>query len=61
MTINYGSASDRTAGLVKFTVSGTDQATLANAGNWIGELEYFNVSAVKIDQQFFNMVIKESH
>jgi len=52
--------SDRANGVIIFTVSGTDQATNTNAGNWIGEIEFSNVTPLKIDQQFFNINIKES-
>ena len=57
MTVNF---TDRSNGVITFTISGTDQATNANAGNWIGEVEFSNTTPVKIDQQKFNMVIVES-
>ena len=59
MTVNFGAT--RSTGVIKFTISGTDQATNANAGNWIGEIEFSNVTPVKIDQQKFNMNIIESY
>ena len=43
-----------------FTVSGTSQATLANAGNWIGEIEFTNSGGLTVDQQQFGIDIKQS-
>ena len=58
MSVNF---SDRANGVVNFTVSGTSQATTANAGNWIGEIEFINTAGLKVDQQSFNIDIKESY
>ena len=58
MSVNF---SDRANGVVNFTVSGTSQATTANAGNWIGEIEFINTACLKVDQQSFNIDIKESY
>tara|TARA_R110002126_G_scaffold280469_2_gene427948 strand:+ start:278 stop:637 length:360 start_codon:yes stop_codon:yes gene_type:complete len=52
---------DRANGVITFTVSGTDQGVIANAGNWIGEVEFSNINPVKIDQQKFNVNIIESY
>ena len=57
MSVNF---SDRANRVVNFTVSGTSQATTANAGNWIGEIEFINTAGLKVDQQSFNIDIKES-
>ena len=57
MAINFGDPADRLAGLIKFTVSGTDQATIANAGNWIGEIEISNTTPVVVNQKQFNINI----
>ena len=61
MSVNYGDSADRLAGLIKFTVLATSQSTNTNAGNWIGEFELSNVTPVVIDQQFFNIKIRESY
>jgi hypothetical protein len=61
MTISYGDAADRTAGLVTFTVLASSQSTNANAGNWIGEIELSNVSPLVVEQQKFNIKIIESY
>ena len=58
MSVNF---SDRANGVVNFTVSGTSQATTANAGNCIGEIEFINTAGLKVDQQSFNIDIKESY
>jgi hypothetical protein len=42
-TIN-ATFSNRSNGIMLFTVSGTSQATLANAGNWIGEIAYSQIT-----------------
>ena len=61
-TINasFGTASDRTAGIMVFTISGSSQSLLANAGNWIGEIIFANNAGVTIDQQQFGIDIKQS-
>ena len=51
--------SNRTDGEVQFEILAAD-ATNANAGNWKGELELSNDSAVVIEQQAFNFNIIES-
>ena len=58
MSVNF---SDRANGVVNFTVIWTSQATTANAGNWIGEIEFINTAGLKVDQQSFNIDIKESY
>lgn len=58
-TIN-ATFSDRANGIMIFTVSGTSQATLANAGNWIGEIAFTNNGGQTVDQQQFNIDIKQS-
>lgn len=60
MAISYGDATDRLAGLVTFTILASSQTTNTNAGNWIGEIELSNSSPLVVEQQKFNMVIKES-
>ena len=57
MTVNF---TDRANGVILFTISGTNQATLTNAGNWIGEVEFSNTALVIVDQQKFNISIVES-
>jgi len=56
LTISY---TDRANGIVQFTVTPTE-ATNANAGNWIGDLELSNTTPLIIEQQFFNFNILES-
>ena len=58
-TIN-ATFSSRSNGIMLFTVSGTSQATLANAGNWIGEIAFTNNGGLTVDQQQFNIDIKQS-
>lgn len=58
-TIN-ATFSNRANGIMLFTVSGTSQATLANAGNWIGEIAFTNNGGLTVDQQQFNIDIKQS-
>jgi|TARA_R110002033_G_scaffold127185_2_gene168746 hypothetical protein len=58
-TIN-ATFSNRSNGIMLFTVSGTSQATLANAGNWIGEIAFTNNGGLTVDQQQFNIDIKQS-
>ncbi len=58
-TIN-ATFSNRANGIMLFTVSGTSQATLANAGNWIGEIIFTNNGGLTVDQQQFNIDIKQS-
>ena len=58
MSVNF---SDRANGVVNFTVSGTSQATTANAGNWIGEIEFINSANLVVDQQSFNIDIKQNY
>lgn len=58
MSVNFV---NRSEGIVNFTVSGTSQATTTNAGNWIGEIEFTNTGGLKVDQQSFNIDIKESY
>jgi hypothetical protein len=58
-TIN-ATFSNRSNGIMLFTVSGTSQATLANAGNWIGEIIFTNNGGLTVDQQQFNIDIKQS-
>ena len=58
-TIN-ATFSNRSNGIMLFTVSGTSQATLANAGNWIGEIAFTNSGGLTVDQQQFNIDIKQS-
>jgi len=50
---------DRLNGLIQWTVTPTE-ASNANAGNWIGDLELSNTTPVIIEQQFFNFDILES-
>ncbi len=50
---------DRPNGEVQFTVTATE-ATNANAGNWIGDLELSNDTPLIVEQQFFNFNILES-
>lgn len=50
---------DRPNGLVEFTITPSANM-LSNAGNWIGEVEFFNTNSIKIDQQRFNFNILES-
>ena len=58
-TIN-ATFSNTSNGIMLFTVSGTSQATLANAGNWIGEIAFTNNGGLTVDQQQFNIDIKQS-
>ena len=58
-TIN-ATFSSRANGVMIFTVSGTSQSTLANAGNWTGEIAFANNTGATIDQQQFNIDIKQS-
>jgi hypothetical protein len=58
-TIN-ATFSNRTNGVMIFTVSGTSQSTLANAGNWIGEIIFTNNGGLTVDQQQFGIDIKQS-
>ena len=58
-TIN-ATFSSRANGVMIFTVSGTNQSTLANAGNWTGEIAFANNTGATIDQQQFNIDIKQS-
>ena len=52
--------SDRSNGIMLFTVAGTNQSLLANAGNWIGEIQFVNNAGATIDQQQFGIDIKQS-
>ena len=54
------SFNNRSNGIMLFTISGSSQATLANAGNWIGEIEFVNNAGATIDQQQFGIDIKQS-
>ncbi len=56
LTVSY---TDRPNGEVQFTVTSTE-ATNANAGNWIGDLELSNDTPLIVEQQFFNFNILES-
>ena len=58
-TIN-ATFSSRANGVMIFTVSGTSQSTLANAGNWIGEIIFTNNGGLTVDQQQFGIDIKQS-
>ena len=58
-TIN-ATFSSRANGVMIFTVSGTSQSTLANAGNWTGEIAFTNSGGLTVDQQQFNIDIKQS-
>ena len=58
-TIN-ATFSNRSNGIMLFTVSGTSQATLANAGNWIGEIAFTNNGGLTVDHQQYNIDIKQS-
>ena len=51
---------DRAGGVVEFTMLETD-SVLANAGNWIGDLELVNTSSKIVDQQKFNFNILVSY
>lgn len=53
------SFTDRANGIITFTVNDTISAS-ANAGNWIGEVEFSNQTPVVIDQQKFGFNIIES-
>ncbi|WP_428323648.1 hypothetical protein [Nitrosopumilus sp.] len=59
MTISFGDASQRLTGLVTFTVLASSQTLAANAGNWKGEIEISNTTPLVVDQQDFNINIKE--
>jgi len=50
---------DRANGLVTFVILSAT-TILANAGNWIGELELLNTSSDTVDQQKVNFNILES-
>ena len=53
--------SDRTNGKITYALSATDTA-IANAGNWSGEVELLNSSAVMSEQtKSFNFTIEESY
>ena len=53
--------SDRTNGVVTYTLSASDTA-IANAGNWTGEVELLDSSAVISEQtKSFNFTIEESY
>ena len=53
--------SDRTNGKVTYALSASDTA-IANAGNWTGEVELLNSSAVVSEQtKSFNFTIEESY
>jgi len=54
------SFTDRANGIVSFTILASI-TTSANAGNWIGEIEFSNITPVIIDQQKFNFNIIESY
>lgn len=56
LTVSY---TDRVNGIIQFTVTATE-ATNANAGNWIGDLELSNDVPLIVEQQFFNFNILES-
>jgi hypothetical protein len=58
MTVTY---SDRANGKVYFTVSSGSQTASANAGNWIGEIEFINSASLVVDQQSFNIDIKQNY
>ena len=49
----------RSTGITFFTVLATHSHIL-NAGNWIGLIQFFNVGGDIIDQQVFNINIKET-
>lgn len=51
--------SDRPASEIEFTIT-TAISILANAGNWIGEVEFVNITPVKIDEQRINFNILQS-
>lgn len=53
------SFTDRANGIVTFTILAA-VAVNANAGNWIGEIEFSNQTPTVIDQQKFNFNIIES-
>ena len=53
--------SDRTNGVVTYALSAADTA-ITNAGNWTGEVELLNSSAVISEQtKSFNFTIEESY
>ena len=53
--------SDRTNGVVTYALSASDTA-IANAGNWTGEVELLDSSAVISEQtKSFNFTIEESY
>ena len=53
--------SDRTNGVVTYALSAVDTA-ITNAGNWTGEVELLNSSAVISEQtKSFNFTIEESY
>ncbi len=51
---------DRINGIVEFTIVDTE-SIIANAGNWIGDLELINDTSDIIDQQKFNFNILVSY
>lgn len=57
LSITY---SDRPNGEIEFTVTSAD-ATNANAGNWVGNMELENDSAQIVEQQHFNFNIIENY
>jgi len=53
--------SDRANGQISYALVATDTA-IENAGNWVGEVEMFNDSAISSDQsETFNFNIIESY
>ena len=53
--------SDRTNGVITYALSAADTA-IANAGNWSGEVELLNSSAIMSEQtKSFNFTIEESY
>lgn len=57
VTLTYA---DRANGVVEFTVLET-HTVIANAGNWIGDMELIDDTAKIIDQQKFNFNILVSY
>jgi hypothetical protein len=53
--------SDRTNGVIQYALAATDTVA-ANAGNWTGEVELLNSSAIMSEQtKSFNFTIEESY
>ncbi len=57
VTVTY---SDRANGEIEFTIVAAT-AVLANAGNWIGNMELINDAAVIVEQQNFGFNILENY